>query len=727
MKRLFTKSSLVAIILGLLTLTVFFLSRKSFKSNSELNYDHNELNETNWSIADKVLESQIFTIDPETDTILETKKGIVFQIKANSFLDHNGKAPKGSVDLEIKEAMTAYDIMKAGLTTKSDDKLLETGGMFYINVRSGDEVLAIDVMNPITVAVPNSSSKKMSLFDGQRMKDGSINWINPKEMKIQLSTVEISGLDFYPPHFIDSLSAMGFDIKNKFLTDSIYYSFSNYTNCEMRCDGSNLLYASDSVSHSDLDPALLFKKNCADCHDAFTDRRLTGPGLAGLMNRLPKYMYQMDWLKKYILNNEKMIKAGDVYANKIYKDYGKSAMTVFEDRLTEREVDVIIDYIIHGPPSLYKPINTSCCPEINPSRIHAIWDQKFNNTILATKEFEERLKTIFKTCDAGLLELYVNHLDKAMYELDSIAASVVNSDYKPRFLEFFNRRDGGVDVSSEQNKKLQTYFKEKKKIYDEAVFKAMDKLYTSEFKQSEDATEKVRNYKNKLTRKQANLLMEEINVNMNEVYRQLGKPKMPTVPSSKFLTTTISTPGWKNVDVYVYESTINRTSMTYTDKETGTKANIEYKEITLNLPDYKNYDRVVCYLLTDKLSSFQLLKNEGTLFKEKLNQNFVNSIITIGYKGDKTFYSEMKYAEGKNYDLVLAEINPQILIGTINARYNFISSTDMIMDLDFHQFELKEKKRLDKISKREEIRARLVAVIYPCLAQPAPQPALRMQ
>jgi len=75
----------------------------------------------------------------------------------------------------------------------------------------------------------------------------------------------------------------------------------------------------------------------------------------------------------------------------------------------------------------------------------------------------------------------------------------------------------------------------------------------------------------------------------------------------------------------------------------------------------------------------------------------------------------------------LNEINPQILIGTINARYNFISSTDMIMDLDFHQFEQKEKKRLDKITKREEIRARLASVVYPCMSQVPAQPVAQSE
>ena len=103
--------------------------------------------------------------------------------------------------------------------------------------------------------------------------------------------------------------------------------------------------------------------------------------------------------------------------------------------------------------------------------------------------------------------------------------------------------------------------------------------------------------------------------------------------------------------------------------------------------------------------------------KEKLNQNFVNSIITISYKDDKTFYSEIKHAEGKNYDLLLKEINPQLLIGTINARYNFISTTDVMLDLDFQQFEKKEQQRLNTIAKREDLRTRLASVVYPCVNQ----------
>ena len=89
------------------------------------------------------------------------------------------------------------------------------------------------------------------------------------------------------------------------------------------------------------DGAKLFKQNCAVCHASHTDQRLTGPGLKGLFDRAPKG----DWLAKWILNNEKLIKSGDAYANKIYNEYGKAAMTVFEGQLNDKDVAAILDFI----------------------------------------------------------------------------------------------------------------------------------------------------------------------------------------------------------------------------------------------------------------------------------------------------------------------------------------------------------------------------------------------
>lgn len=87
----------------------------------------------------------------------------------------------------------------------------------------------------------------------------------------------------------------------------------------------------------------LFKQNCAVCHYPFTDQKLTGPGLAGMANRLPKP--GEEWFTAWVLNNEKVLRSGDAYAKKIYAENGNAAMTVFEGQLSKEDVHEIYVYL----------------------------------------------------------------------------------------------------------------------------------------------------------------------------------------------------------------------------------------------------------------------------------------------------------------------------------------------------------------------------------------------
>lgn len=87
----------------------------------------------------------------------------------------------------------------------------------------------------------------------------------------------------------------------------------------------------------------LFKQNCAVCHYPFTDQKLTGPGLAGMADRLPKP--GEEWFTNWVLNNEKVLRSGDAYAKKIYAENDKAAMTVFEGQLSKEDVHEIYMYL----------------------------------------------------------------------------------------------------------------------------------------------------------------------------------------------------------------------------------------------------------------------------------------------------------------------------------------------------------------------------------------------
>ena len=92
------------------------------------------------------------------------------------------------------------------------------------------------------------------------------------------------------------------------------------------------------------DGKTVFKQNCAVCH-TLTEQRTTGPGLAGIKDKVPGG----DWLIRWVKNPEKMIKSGDQEANRIYKEYAPTIMTVFEGTLSDEDIAAVVEFIKNPP------------------------------------------------------------------------------------------------------------------------------------------------------------------------------------------------------------------------------------------------------------------------------------------------------------------------------------------------------------------------------------------
>ncbi len=116
--------------------------------------------------------------------------------------------------------------------------------------------------------------------------------------------------------------------------------------------GTQVLEESGSVTRSRITGLIgnfefgkkLFKQNCAVCH-SLTDQELTGPGLKGLYDRIPKP--QIEWLKKYILNSEKVKMSGDAYSLMLQKKYKeRSDMTIFEGQLSDKEINDLMYFLL---------------------------------------------------------------------------------------------------------------------------------------------------------------------------------------------------------------------------------------------------------------------------------------------------------------------------------------------------------------------------------------------
>jgi cytochrome c2 len=83
----------------------------------------------------------------------------------------------------------------------------------------------------------------------------------------------------------------------------------------------------------------LFNANCKSCH-APSDKRVVGPGLAGVEGRWKDKALLYKWIK----NNPSVLASGDAYANELFNKYNKSAMTVFP-ALADKDIDAILKYV----------------------------------------------------------------------------------------------------------------------------------------------------------------------------------------------------------------------------------------------------------------------------------------------------------------------------------------------------------------------------------------------
>jgi cytochrome c2 len=82
----------------------------------------------------------------------------------------------------------------------------------------------------------------------------------------------------------------------------------------------------------------LFNANCKQCHST-GDNKVIGPGLKGVMDRVPNE----DWLHKWVKNSQGLVKAGDAYAVKVFNENGKVVMP--SQSLKDDEIKEIFAYV----------------------------------------------------------------------------------------------------------------------------------------------------------------------------------------------------------------------------------------------------------------------------------------------------------------------------------------------------------------------------------------------
>ncbi|MGE5944388.1 MAG: energy transducer TonB [Flavobacteriales bacterium] len=139
---------------------------------------------------------QTFVVDSKKDTTIVCKEGTKLVIKANSFVDANNRKFDGKINFAVTEYYKLSDMLLANLSTTSNDKQLETGGMLFIEAKKNNENLNLAENSSIDIMFPTQNKKEnMQLFSG-KWKDGIMNWdLQPNQVKISkepiVETIEV--------------------------------------------------------------------------------------------------------------------------------------------------------------------------------------------------------------------------------------------------------------------------------------------------------------------------------------------------------------------------------------------------------------------------------------------------------------------------------------------------------------------------------------------------------
>lgn len=703
LKSFLTKALVIGIIAAAATYGVmkFVEDKEEMPTPTEYNETQTQIifpeNDSLSADANQYLDQEIFRIKTDHDTIIETKDGIVVYIPADAF-----DTSEPVVDFLIQGAVKTEDILMAGLSTiNADGQELETGGMFYVDAFvNGNRV---DLKKELTVDVPSGEPKNgMQLYDGEKNADGEIVWNNPKPLESFLNPVEITTLDFYPPDYEASLNKMGYS--DKAFMDSLYYSFA----CEDVITKPRIDWSPDIVNRG----ADLFNNNCSSCH--LVNKDMTGPSLVGSRQRWINNSSEKNFYS-YIKNSSAVIQSGDKYASSLSKTW-KSVMT--PQSLSDSQIDEIINYVEWYDASgggifdAVTPNDTlsSPCLGINPASIKTIWNSNFNNTNLATKEFEERMPWIHTTCDNKILELYINNLDKKLSTVDSLAFKYLSGELREKFKEFAARGDGRVELDNQASKKLSAYYEKQRNAIAKALVETQQNYWNQQYEADTKNNQAQTQSENRNFENTADVFQKEYKKNLCKVFDELELNKDCNAPApTNAVTVQISDLGWKNIDRLVLEATAARETTSFSAN--GKTSTLTYTEWSATISDFQKYDRINVYNIPVEFNSYVKLNGTSGNYVYKLNADLNYQTVVLAWTAEGIYFYKADAVTG-NSTITLKKVSDEAWRNEIKNSLSSINN--MNSELDYTEFMQKDQKRINTNKEKTMLRQKIEPVVFPC-------------
>lgn len=139
---------------------------------------------------------QSFNIRGDKDTILTGAMGTTVVLSRNTFVNSSGQWAK-NVMITLAEIPWGMDVITAGLQTKSNDRILQTDGMFFLDAKENGKTLTVAENKSIYIEV-KSASKMLdaAIFEGAFDGNGRMNWKTKQVISYDLIPIPTNLLKF---------------------------------------------------------------------------------------------------------------------------------------------------------------------------------------------------------------------------------------------------------------------------------------------------------------------------------------------------------------------------------------------------------------------------------------------------------------------------------------------------------------------------------------------------
>lgn len=714
LKKVIVNSGIALVIAGVLAAAVYLAvtwKKDLVERNSEpVQIEQSLLEKLEKDLAFENIDPEYFQFTGKPDVFL-SESGVLLSITDESFL-LDGKSYKGEAIIQWQEAQKPSDIVKAGLSTKSGDRLLETQGMFSLNAFTpeGKKLQLTD--NGVYVQVPVDELKKdMMLFTGVPTKNGAIDWQKPEELERLPKPKDMSDMDLFPPRYEPKLNELKW-FKEKARRDSLYLSFEETAAVSDTIMGSK---ADDSKKSSDYN---FLKNNAMPVSESSSQQKIiSGAAKQQAQMESPIDKARWNFSVEYLTNNYVNIVATvNLEDNWMIGILNESiAPFTIPTRFTlnkTRDFELVGEVKDLGPVEDLSPnaggmgsktakkyqVKKFCSEMAIYESNQLVFKQKVK--LIKKGTFAISGKFSFQVCKAQS-HCLTPHQGQFIVEVSSGGQSNASHIPPSKVLAIWNKKFNGTNLATQDfedrmkaihetcdEKVFDVYAKNLKKplwkldqrvvkmgypqfqrFVDQKVGairmddvhqknlaafyeKAIETLRETGKKNMETVWRKERQWDNQLQDERRKEVLRKglrESINLNEEYGfNLRNVYRQLGITAGFQMHSGGT--IVNIDKYVWDATVARQTTLITDPQTGKTAKITYEPMTIEVSRAEQYDKLFLYLFSKEINSYQRLDFTNGKLEYNLNGDMNYHAAIVGMNENGFFYHQLNELKAQRTD-----------------------------------------------------------------------------